>query len=429
MCNDATRWRGEATFTLRAILLWCIHDFPAYAMMAGTSNKGYCACPVCGPNTPSRYSSHLSKVVYGGNHRRWLPPDHPFRQDVNVFASEELEGEPPRMDAMKHIRWAFLRAEYARFGGRLGGEGDPMLCSGVKWLPILFTLPYWKVHLQTSKHEMTATVFFGSFLRAFSMVFVQELPMRHVLDVMHIEKNIAKNVLKFLFGDKDTPQSRRDLQHMGVRCELWLRPRGNGQTFVKPHALYVLTDEERKMFFEEVSALRTPTGYGSVFSKHLCKSKYSGLKSHDYHCLIQQIIPVVSITLLQPFEKTTLIRLGKCLNRICARVVDKNELSALRLYVAETMCYLEVCFPPSFFDIMQHSLVHLVDEIKLCGPVGGRWMYPCERYLGTLKSYVRNKTHPEASMANGYVAEEALGFCTEYLNLQEHTQRHIWENA
>ena len=85
MCNDVARWRGEAIYSLKAILLWCIHDFPAYAMMAGTSNKGYCACPVCGPNTPSRYSSHLSKVVYGGNHQRWLLPDHPFRQDVNVF--------------------------------------------------------------------------------------------------------------------------------------------------------------------------------------------------------------------------------------------------------------------------------------------------------------------------------------------------------
>jgi hypothetical protein len=30
-------------------------------------------------------------------------------------------------------------------------------------------------------------------------------------------------------------------------------------------------------------------------------------------------------------------------------------------------------------------------------------------------------------MATGYAAEEALGFCTEYLNLQLYTGRHIWE--
>lgn len=42
---------------------------------------------------------------------------------------------------------------------------------------------------------------------------------------------------------------------------------------------------------------------------------------------------------------------------------------------------------------------------------------------------MRTKSHPEASIANGYAAEEALGFCTEYLNLQAYTKRHVWETA
>ena len=257
---------------------------------------------------------------------------------------------------------------------------------------------------------------------------VQELPVRHVLDVMHVEKNIAESVLKFLFGDKDSAESRQDMEELGIRRELWLRPRANRQAFMKPHAPYVFTEAEKKVFLEEVCAICTPTGYGSAFGKHLKKSKFMGLKSHDYHCLIQQIIPVVSRTLLQPLQRTALIRLGKSLNRICARVVEKAELAALKIYVAETICFLEVCFPPAFFDVMEHALVHLVDELDICGPVGGRWMYPCERYLGTLKSFVRNRAQPEASMAKGYVAEEALGFCTEYLNLQLYTKRHIWES-
>ena len=145
MCKDAACWRGESRFTLRVILMWCVHDFLAYAMMAGTTNKGYAACPVCGPNTPARHSAHLSKVVYGGSHRRWLPREHPFRYDTNVFGTEELQEEPQTMNANTHIRWAYLRAEYARFGGRLAVDGDPMLCSGVKRIPALFALPYWKV--------------------------------------------------------------------------------------------------------------------------------------------------------------------------------------------------------------------------------------------------------------------------------------------
>ena len=256
---------------------------------------------------------------------------------------------------------------------------------------------------------------------------VQEMPVRHVLDVMHVEKNIAESVLKFLFGDKDSAESRRDMEDLGIRRELWLRPRPNRQAYVKPQAPYVFTDAEKKLFIEEVSAICTPTGYGSALGKHLKKAKFQGLKSHDYHCIIQQILPVVCRTLLEPLQRTALMRLGKSLSHICGKVIEKNEIAALRVYVAETLCFLEVCFPPSFFDVMEHTLVHLVDELEACGPVGGRWMYPCERYLGTLKSFVRNKAQPEASMAKGYVAEEALGFCTEYLNLHQYTKRHIWE--
>ena len=256
---------------------------------------------------------------------------------------------------------------------------------------------------------------------------VQDMPTRHVLDVMHIEKNIAECALKFLFGEKDTLESRRDLEETGQRRELWLRPRANRMRYFKPHAPYVFTDAEKKIFVDAVSSIRTPTGYGSALGKHLKKSRFMGLKSHDFHCLLQQIIPVSIRNLLQPLQRTALIRLGKCFSRICARVVVKAELQALRLYVVETICILEVCFPPAFFDIMVHTLVHLVDEVEMCGPVGGRWMYPYERYLGTLKSFVRSRVHPEASMANGYAAEEALGFCTEYRNITAYTSRHVWE--
>ncbi|XP_016189391.1 uncharacterized protein LOC107630700 [Arachis ipaensis] len=56
-----------------------------------------------------------------------------------------------------------------------------------------------------------------------------------------------------------------------------------------------------------------------------------------------------------------------------------------------TLCHLKMLFPPSFFTIMVHLTCHLVDEAKLRGPVHYRWMYPIERYLGHLKSYVRKK--------------------------------------
>jgi len=38
------------------------------------------------------------------------------------------------------------------------------------------------------------------------------------------------------------------------------------------------------------------------------------------------------------------------------------------------------------------------------------------RYLHRLKTYVRNKSHLEGSIAEGYCAEECLTFCARYLH-------------
>ena len=64
---------------------------------------------------------------------------------------------------------------------------------------------------------------------------------------------------------------------------------------------------------------------------------------------------------------------------------------------------------------MIHLIVHLVREIKCCGPVYLRWMYPVERYMKILKGYTKNLYRPEASIVERYIAEEAIEFCSEYL--------------
>jgi hypothetical protein len=76
---------------------------------------------------------------------------------------------------------------------------------------------------------------------------------------------------------------------------------------------------------------------------------------------------------------------------------------------------------------MTHLVYHLVDELDVCGPVSSKWMYPIERYMKTLKHYVRNPARPEACMAEGYVRDECLGFTTEYLHRFEVVDRRVWD--
>lgn len=41
--------------------------------------------------------------------------------------------------------------------------------------------------------------------------------------------------------------------------------------------------------------------------------------------------------------------------------------------------------------------------------------FPSLRFLLRLKNYVRNRAHPEGSMAEGFLAEECSTFCSLYL--------------
>jgi len=65
---------------------------------------------------------------------------------------------------------------------------------------------------------------------------------------------------------------------------------------------------------------------------------------------------------------------------------------------------------------MIHLIVHLVGEIRFCGLIFLRWMYPIERYIKVLKGYTKKHYRPEASIVERYVAEEAIEFYSEYIN-------------
>lgn len=102
-------------------------------------------------------------------------------------------------------------------------------------------------------------------------------------------------------------------------------------------------------------------------------------------------------------------------NMIHLKVIDPEVLDKWQRDVILTLCQLEMYFPPSFFDVMVHLVSHIVGEIKACGPIFLRYMYPFERYMGFLKGYVRNRSRQEASIIKGYAAEEVIECGTNYL--------------
>jgi Domain of unknown function (DUF4218) len=91
-------------------------------------------------------------------------------------------------------------------------------------------------------------------------------------------------------------------------------------------------------------------------------------------------------------------------------VLDPVTLGELQTNIMVILCELEIYFLVLFIDIMVHLTVHLVREVRLCGPIFLRYMYPFERAMGQLKELVRSWSRHEGSIVEGYITERSLSF-------------------
>lgn len=243
---------------------------------------------------------------------------------------------------------------------------------------------------------------------------------QHCLDFMHIEKNVAESIVGTLLNipgkTKDGLQARRDLEFLNIRKELHPKPKDNDTKIELPAATYTLTNIEKDKFCETLHNLRAPRGYCSDFSSLVSTKdrKLIGLKSHDYHMLMQQFLPIAIRSLMPEPTRYAIIRLCFFFKSICSKEIKVEELDNLQKELCVTLCLLEKYFPPSFFDVMLHLTVHLTREVRLCGPICFRWMYPFERCMKVIKGHVRNKTYPEGCIAEENIAEETIEFLSEY---------------
>ncbi|XP_010490106.1 PREDICTED: uncharacterized protein LOC104767831 [Camelina sativa] len=349
---------SKSSFTLKVMLLWTISDFPAYGNLAGCKFKGKMGCPLCGKDIDSTWLSNSRKHVYMC-HRKGLSPTHSYRGKKTWFDGKAEHGRKGRI-LIGHNISVLLKNFKNDFGNKKESgkkrkqtaatessssdesddteseeeEKDEEELSRWKKRSIFFKLSYWEI-------------------------------LRHNLDVMHVERNVAASIVATLLHcgkSKDGLKTRKDLQLLGIRKDL--HPRESGKRIYLPAAPWSLSKAEKKVF-----------------------------------CLLPKG-PRIAIS-----------RLCSFFNHLCQRVVDMEKITALENKIMETLCMFERFFPPSFFDIMVHLCVHLGRETRLGGPVHFRWMHPFERYTKVLKDFVRNPARPEGCIAESYLAEECMEFC------------------
>jgi len=76
---------SKQNFIMRAALLWTINDFTAYSMLYGWSTAGKLACPYCMEDSDAFTLTKGGKTSWFDNHRKFLPPDYPYRRNKKWF--------------------------------------------------------------------------------------------------------------------------------------------------------------------------------------------------------------------------------------------------------------------------------------------------------------------------------------------------------
>ncbi|XP_020968056.1 uncharacterized protein LOC107618653 isoform X3 [Arachis ipaensis] len=256
----------------------------------------------------------------------------------------------------------------------------------------------------------------------FEIPYWQHCMLRHNLDVMHIEKNIVDSIVGTLLDipgkTKDHAKARYDLKEMGIRKNLHPTNTKDGKRTKLAKACFSMTKGEKSIFCGVLKKTKFPDGSASNISHCVQQEerKLYGYKIHDAHFMLHYLLQIPIKSILPDHVAVPLVRLCSFFRRLCQKEISLEEIYGLESKIVETLCQLERIFSPIFFDIMVHLPIHLANEVRLGDPVQFRWMYPIERYMCTLKGYVRNRSRPEGSIAEVYLAEECLTFCLRYLH-------------
>ncbi|KAK1643793.1 hypothetical protein QYE76_061598 [Lolium multiflorum] len=397
-------WSGVQTFDactdeyfpLHAAFLWSIHDYPGYATMSGRSTRGFHACVHCDENPCAE--SLKNKIGYIG-HRRFLDKSHPYRRS-RLFNGKAETRDPPRKYTPKEVAAKVERVKDFEHGK------NPI--SRKRKRATVPGEPTW--HLKVSLHHLP---------------YWPELKIAHNLDVMHIEKNICDNIVGTLLElegrNKDTVSARIDLKKFKIWEKYWLKKIVKDDddaavTYAKPPAPWTLSKEQKRHLCRYLANTRFPDGYCANWGRcvNIDGCKVTGMKTHDCHILLQRVLPAGLKGIASKEMYVAIAELGRFFRELCAKTLKVDVLNRLKVEIVVILCKLEKLFPPAFFDVMVHLAIHLPEEALLRGPVHYGWMYPVERRLGYLKSTVRNKARPEGSIAEGYIVDECLIFCSRF---------------
>ena len=378
----------KRNFKMKVWYMYSMHDHPAYGLFSGWCVHGKFPCPVCKSAVKFFWLKKGGKYVSFDKHRQFLPMDHPFRQDIKNFTKGVVVEDPPPQILTGAAVHEQLNALKENEGGGFVGYGEE--------------------HAWTQKSGL------------WRLPYMVDILLPHIIDMMHTEKNIAEalwcTIMDILGKTKDNVKARVDQTELCSRPKLDIPPPKDGKRWKKPPADFVLKRNQRKEVLEWLKTLMFPDGYAANWRRgvNLGTMRVNGLKSHDYHIWIERLLTPMVRGYLPDHVWLVLAEVSYFFRTLCAKELPRSVIAEMEKMAPVLLCKLEKIFPPSFFNPMEHMILHLPYEARMCGPVHSRWCYSIERQLKVLRTKCKSKCKIEASMAEAYCTEEVSNFTTKY---------------
>ena len=118
-----------------------------------------------------------------------------------------------------------------------------------------------------------------------------------------------------------------------------------------------------------------PDGHAANLSRgvNLSTMRVLGMKSHDYHIWIERLLPAMTRGYIPEHVWRVLAELSYFFRQLCAKELSRDMIDDLEKVAHVLLCKLEKIFPPGFFLVMQHLILHLPYKARMgcpCRPVG-----------------------------------------------------------
>jgi hypothetical protein len=165
---------------------------------------------------------------------------------------------------------------------------------------------------------------------------------------MHQERNIVEIIIRMCFNVtdflKDNVNTRKDLATLCNRPSLERKRNAKGN-LKRPRAPYCLKPAERKEILRWLKKLKFPDRYVYNIKRavNVSTGKLNGMKSQDYHIIIERLMPVMFCGYFDADLLKIFVELSYFYRQICAKQVTKVMIQKLEKEITVIVCKMKKC--------------------------------------------------------------------------------------